>query len=379
MGTTETIPADLLLHCKKGLRRLAKPFINRSSIAAACPQRVPGGPAGERCQHEQGRSRRRLSGGVFALADEDAKGLFSGIQARADWRALVSAALIGWGVGLALGGIYLGAGMGHAIAEHGRAQQAAQVGQALRGPLANDPGSGAQLAGYANPAQRAAVAQPTHARELDCLTQAVYFEARGESARGQAAVATVIMNRVKNPHFPKTVCGVVFQGASHRNGCQFSFACDGRAERVSDWDAWDEARKVAARALSGVVLRDVGKATYFHTTDVSPDWGSSMLRVAQVGLHVFYRLNPHAPPPDAAEDEAQFASRAAPAQSLRLAAAVVAPEPAADAAAKPAQPAPVAAAADAKAAPKAEPAAPQGPIAKTDAPVAPKADSATTS
>src|SRR5512135_593488 len=113
MGTTETIRADLLLHCKKGLRRMANPFINRSSFAAACPQRVPGRPAGERCQHEQGRSRRRLSGGVSALADEDAKGLFSELQARADWRALVSAAVIGWGVGIALGGIYLGAGMGH--------------------------------------------------------------------------------------------------------------------------------------------------------------------------------------------------------------------------------------------------------------------------
>ena len=282
MCTTETIAAELLLHCKKGLRRLAKPFINRSSIAAARPQRVRGRPAGERCQHGQGRSRRRLSGGVFALADEDAKGLFSELQARADWRALVSAALIGWGVGLALGGIYLGAGMGHAIAEHERAGQTAQVSQALRGPLTNDRATGAQLATYADPAQSVAEAMPTHARELDCLTQAVYFEARGESARGQAAVATVIMNRVKNPHFPKTVCGVVFQGAGHHNGCQFSFACDGRGERVSDWDAWDEARKVAARALSGVVLRDVGKATYFHTTDVSPDWGSSMLRARRV-------------------------------------------------------------------------------------------------
>src|ERR1700740_3513854 len=122
-----------------GLPSLSISFIHHSPFAVACPQRVPGRPAGERCQHEQGRSRRRLSEGVLALADEDAKVLISGTQASANWRALASAALIGWGVGLALGGIYLGAGMGRAIADHGRAVQGAQVGQGLRGPLAAQP------------------------------------------------------------------------------------------------------------------------------------------------------------------------------------------------------------------------------------------------
>jgi hypothetical protein len=311
---------------------------------------------------------------VTALADEDAKGLNTGTQARADWRALVSAAAIGWGVGLALGGIYLGAGMGRAIAQHGRAVQVAQVSQALRGPLAGEtPAVAPAAAAAAIPAaagapqlpaqvQKVADAGPSRSRELDCLAQAVYFEARGEGARGQAAVATVIMNRVKNPHFPKTVCGVVYQGASHRGGCQFSFACDGHAERVVEWDAWEQARRVAARALSGVVLRDVGKATYFHTADVAPQWGPSMLRVAQVGLHVFYKLNPHGAPAAADDDgEAEFASRAAPAQQLRLAAAVVAPAPA-DAAAKPPVLAPIA-----KPVLKPEPTVSPAPVARGEA------------
>jgi spore germination cell wall hydrolase CwlJ-like protein len=252
--------------------------------------------------------------------------LKSGTQARADWRALISAAFIGSGVGLALGGLYLAAGMGRAAIDHSRAERVAQVGQALRGPLA----APAPPAAPPQAAAQLAEAQARQARELDCLAEAVYFEARGESARGQAAVATVIMNRVRSPRFPKTVCGVVFQGAGHRKGCQFSFACDGHIERVAEWDAWAEARQVAARALSGAVLRDVGSATHFHTTGVDPEWGSRMLRVAKVGLHVFYRFNPHAPPPsdldDDEDDAPQLASRPIPAQTqMRLAAAVVTP------------------------------------------------------
>jgi hypothetical protein len=314
--------------------------------------------------------------------------LNSGTQARAEWRALISAACIGSGVGLALGGLYMGAGMGQAVADHSRAEQVAQLGRSLRGPLSADavsralaaqvaPGvqAGAQVSAQVSAqASEVADAKQARARELDCLAQAVYFEARGESPRGQAAVATVIMNRVKNPHFPKTVCGVVYQGVGHRNGCQFSFACDGHAERVVEWGAWDAARKVAGRVLAGAVLRDVGSATHFHTTDVDPDWGGRMLRVAQVGLHVFYRFNPHAPQPrvDDEEDPPQFASRAAPPIQLRLAAAVVAPSAAAADAAKPAtamEPRPAAKpAADAP-----------SPIARTDAPAPARAETAATS
>ena len=187
------------------------------------------------------------------------------------------------------------------------------------------------------------------ARDLDCLTDAVYYEARGETPRGQQAVATVVLNRVKNPSFPKTVCGVVFQRAS--GGCQFSFACDGSMRHGREADAWEDARRIAARAMAGYVLRDVGSATHFHTIDVAPDWGSRMLRVAQVGLHVFYRFNPHARdlPIDAPEPQrAVFTAAPSPQgdgqPQLRIAAALVqkpdaAPAPAAAAPAKDAKPA----------------------------------------
>jgi spore germination cell wall hydrolase CwlJ-like protein len=145
------------------------------------------------------------------------------------------------------------------------------------------------------PGQAAAVvasaAAQRRARDLDCLAQAVYFEARGESRDGQAAVAQVVLNRVKHPAFPNTVCGVVYQGVKGR-GCQFSFTCDGRAERPREGAAWRRARRVAARALAGVVVPQIGQATHFHAARVQPGWGPGFARVAQVGLHVFYRLTP---------------------------------------------------------------------------------------
>lgn len=145
-------------------------------------------------------------------------------------------------------------------------------------------------AAYALPSAGDLVAAAPRAavRDLECLTQAVYFEARGETAQGQAAVAQVVLNRVKVRGFPKTVCGVVYQGAASRS-CQFSFACDGAAEVVRERGAWVRARRVAARALAGAVMPQVAGATHFHTTAVSPNWGAGLLRVSQVGLHVFYR------------------------------------------------------------------------------------------
>ncbi|MEO8112969.1 MAG: cell wall hydrolase [Phenylobacterium sp.] len=201
-------------------------------------------------------------------------------------------------------------------------------------------------------------------RDLDCLTSAVYFEARGESPRGQAAVAQVVLNRVRHPSFPKTVCGVVFQGAARHTGCQFSFACDGSMHRGREANAWNRARKVAAGALSGVVLADVGAATHFHTTNVAPGWGPRMLRVAQVGLHVFYRFNArgHAP---ALADQPVFASTtpdlAAPTEFRLASALVVVDKPADAAAAQPASVATPAPVADAKVTPaKPADAAPAG-------------------
>jgi spore germination cell wall hydrolase CwlJ-like protein len=315
--------------------------------------------------------------------------LQSGTQARADWRALMGAAVIGTGVGLSLGGAYLAAGANQVdIAREGADQIAQAVtsggltASALRPSLeaavpvaatqdASRPA--AQLAALDPDAARVAKAKPSRARELDCLTQAVYFEARGESPRGQAAVATVIMNRVKSPAFPKTVCGVVYQGAGRRNGCQFSFACDGLVERVVENGAWSRARKVAARVLSGAVLRDVGSATHFHTTGVSPQWGSRMLRTAQVGLHVFYRFNPNASRRTTAQpatQDAVFTSAPAAAQpELRLATALTSPPAGAEApqtaAAHPAaHPTLPATHLEARPAPKIE--LPAAPVAKAD-------------
>lgn len=127
-------------------------------------------------------------------------------------------------------------------------------------------------------------------RDLDCLTQAVYYEARGEGRAGMQAVAQVVLNRTRHGAFPKTVCGVVYQGASRRTGCQFSFTCNGAMRRGVNRSAWSRARDVAAQALSGQVYSAVGTATHFHTTGVSPRWRHSLVRVNQVGSHIFYRF-----------------------------------------------------------------------------------------
>lgn len=127
-------------------------------------------------------------------------------------------------------------------------------------------------------------------RDLDCLTQAVYYEARGEGRDGMKAVAQVVLNRVRHPAFPKSVCGVVFQGANRSSGCQFSFTCNGAMRGRVNNAAWDRARAIATGALSGDVFGAVGNATHFHTTGVSPQWRNSLVRVSQVGDHLFYRF-----------------------------------------------------------------------------------------
>ncbi len=127
-------------------------------------------------------------------------------------------------------------------------------------------------------------------RDLECLTQAAYYEARGEGRDGMRAVTQVVLNRVRHPAFPKSVCGVVFQGAGRRTGCQFSFTCDGSMRGAVNRVAWNRAREVASSALSGSVFGAVGNATFFHTTAVSPGWRNAMVRVGQVGDHLFYRF-----------------------------------------------------------------------------------------
>ncbi len=126
-------------------------------------------------------------------------------------------------------------------------------------------------------------------RSLDCLTAAIYYEARSEPLDGQRAVAQVVLNRVRSPAFPNSVCGVVYQGAERTTGCQFTFTCDGSLLYRREPDAWERAREVARAALAGSIYPAIGLATYYHTTAVLPWWAASLDRVALIGSHIFYR------------------------------------------------------------------------------------------
>lgn len=131
----------------------------------------------------------------------------------------------------------------------------------------------------------------------DCLATAALYEA-GDDAAGQRAVIQVVLNRVRRPGYPKTVCGVVYQGAVPGGVCQFSFACDGSLARRPETAGWSAARARARRALSGGVFRAVGTATHYHTDWVVPWWSSSLDKIAKVSTHIFYRPKSH-PAPDA--------------------------------------------------------------------------------
>lgn len=122
-----------------------------------------------------------------------------------------------------------------------------------------------------------------------CLTEALYFEARGESLVGQIAVAEVILNRVESGEYPGSVCGVVRQGTGELNRCQFSFYCDGKAEEVNNAEKFDEMGKIAWVMLHGKPRILTGNATHYHTTDVNPRWARKLVRTARIGAHVFYR------------------------------------------------------------------------------------------
>ncbi len=127
------------------------------------------------------------------------------------------------------------------------------------------------------------------ARALQCLTQAVYYEATREPARGQEAVAQVVLNRMRHPAYPKSVCAVVYQGSARQTGCQFTFTCDGSLGRPPEPALWARAQTVARKALAGFVLRDVGSATHYHADYVAPYWAPSLVKLSKVGAHIFYR------------------------------------------------------------------------------------------
>ncbi|NUR46399.1 MAG: cell wall hydrolase [Sphingomonas sp.] len=127
-------------------------------------------------------------------------------------------------------------------------------------------------------------------RALTCLAQAVYYEAAGEGADGQRAVAQVVLNRMRHPGYPASVCGVVYQGSERGSGCQFTFTCNGSLLHPPAPDLWARARKIAQDALSGKVFAPVGHATHYHADFVLPYWADSLDKTMQLGHHIFYRL-----------------------------------------------------------------------------------------
>jgi spore germination cell wall hydrolase CwlJ-like protein len=130
------------------------------------------------------------------------------------------------------------------------------------------------------------------AAEQKCLAEGIYFEARGEDVKGQAAVAQVILNRVRNPAYPATICGVVYQNKSWRNRCQFSFACDGTRPRVRSQEHYRVAQEVAMAVTAGkIFIPEVGSATHYHATYVHPRWARTMEKMKKIGLHIFYRTH----------------------------------------------------------------------------------------
>lgn len=147
--------------------------------------------------------------------------------------------------------------------------------------------------GYQPTAKRAEVAKA----ERDCLAQAIYHEARGESPAGQLAVANVIVNRARSDKYPSSLCGVIYQGANNgRYRCQFTFACDGRGDMPGERQAWARsmalAKDVYAEYATGKTIGAVpDSALFYHTTNVRPSWSYTYSRVAEVGAHIFYSPN----------------------------------------------------------------------------------------
>jgi spore germination cell wall hydrolase CwlJ-like protein len=150
-------------------------------------------------------------------------------------------------------------------------------------PINGTPGSAAA------PFTMGKASAESRARALECLTSAIYYEAGQESADGQRAVAQVVLNRVRHPAFPNSVCGVVYEGSTRVTGCQFTFTCDGSMNRGAVPSLWNRARDVAKEMLNGRVYAPVGHATHYHADYVVPYWASSLVKTSVEGVHIFYR------------------------------------------------------------------------------------------
>ncbi len=125
--------------------------------------------------------------------------------------------------------------------------------------------------------------------EFKCLAEALYFEARGETVKGQFAVAEVIRNRVKSDRFPGSYCAVINQGTGRKYQCQFTYTCDGRPEVVSEPAAYARVAKVARATIDGKSPNITDGATFYHTTAVRPSWSRKFTNTARFGVHLFYR------------------------------------------------------------------------------------------
>ena len=125
--------------------------------------------------------------------------------------------------------------------------------------------------------------------QWQCLSEALYFEARGESVRGMFAVGEVILNRVDSDAYPDTLCGVINQGTGRRFACQFTYTCDGKPETISEPRSWERVGKVASLLIDGAPRVLTGGATHYHTKAVNPSWSQRFPRTASIGYHHFYR------------------------------------------------------------------------------------------
>jgi spore germination cell wall hydrolase CwlJ-like protein len=159
-------------------------------------------------------------------------------------------------------------------------ERAVQVNQGI--PLASGPNPPAKPFLFKGD-------EAARVRALECLASAVYYEAGQESDDGQRAVAQVVLNRVRHPAFPASVCSVVYQGSTRPTGCQFTFTCDGSLYRQAEASGWKRAWRVAAAALSGYVHSPVGWATHYHANYVVPYWAPTLAKNAIIGAHIFYR------------------------------------------------------------------------------------------
>ena len=161
----------------------------------------------------------------------------------------------------------------------------------------------------------------SRAQALQCLSEAIYYEAGQESDSGQRAVAQVILNRARHPAFPSSVCGVVYQGSTRQTGCQFTFTCDGSLDRGPMPAAWARARANAQAMLAGAVEASVGQATHYHADYVFPRWAPSLVKTQVIGPHIFYRWSGNWGRPAAFAQA--YAGREADAGALRHAALAV--------------------------------------------------------